>query len=229
MRLAEQRDVAGVLAEAVGAQLDLQRRSLRRRRTASRGPAPAAAPRPAAAAWTCRCPARRRRASSSPARCRRRARSRTRRCPSSSARLSRAADVAQPRRRPRRCRPRRARACRRAPRCAAARGRGLRRGDLLDQRVPLAAHVAAPRPLGVVGAALGAAVDGLGLGAHAARGHGDATGPARHRARTSPPMRPLVPPLGPDCGRREVLEARVLLVEEQIARCRSGRCAACRR
>ena len=79
MRLAEQRDIARALAEAIGAQLHLQRRLLARDVERRVPGCSRAAPRPAAAASTCRCRARRRRAPSSRERCRRRARSRTRR------------------------------------------------------------------------------------------------------------------------------------------------------
>ena len=208
-----------------------------------------AAPRPAAAASTCRCPARRRSGPSSPGRCRRRARSRTRRGRSSSASALGAADVAQPRRRRRRCRPRRATARRR---CAAPTPptAALGRDHLLDERVPLAARVAAALPLGVLGAALGAAVDGLrfrhagtlAVRAGASRWHGR-SGATRYRRQRSAPSiiadaalcvdrardRSATGPPAPLARAARSSRSACTACGRTDSRCRSGRCAACRR
>ena len=50
------------------------------------------------------------------------------------------------------------------PACRAATCGNLGRNHLLGERVPLAAGVTPSLPLGVLGAALGAAIDGLGFG-----------------------------------------------------------------
>ena len=137
-------------AQAGGAQPDLIDRLLAADigdRRAGRARAPR---RPAAPASTCRCRDRRRSGSPSPRPGRRRAPGRAPRCRSPGAAGARAR-AAQPDQ------------LERPPGRAQALGDRLWR-RLLDQRVPFAAGIAAPRPFGVAGATAVADITGLGSG-----------------------------------------------------------------
>jgi len=165
--LAQQRDVAGVLAESVGAQLDLERTLLARcieRRTIARLEARChlQEERRLPDAWLAADEDHRARDDAAaedevelvdpglPA-----------------ARLASTHFTKSRRHRDAASLGQRARSAGAATR--AARGSTAHR-DFLDERVPRAAHVAPASPLGMFGAALRAAVDGLGLGAHARSG-----------------------------------------------------------